>query len=114
MKSPNCTNIYEMMQNAIASDGRCSIATAEAEYRLTMDGIKKFHSSLNSKRMRLRRVEDDSSSLRLAMGLVAIRPSSHSRLYSTLIPLAAALAAGNCILLEVGVPSIKKQIYCLS
>jgi acyl-CoA reductase-like NAD-dependent aldehyde dehydrogenase len=95
-------NDCESVCNAIASDGRCSAPAAEAEFRLTMDGIRQFHSSLKLplERKKPQCFAHDDLNRRSAVGLVAIRPGRHSRLYSTLIPLTAAIAAGNCILLE--------------
>lgn len=97
--------------NAIASEGRCSAAAADAEFRLTMDGIRKFYHALKTPdtKLQLRGAQRDGTR-RLAVGVVAIRPASHSRLYSTLIPLTAAIAAGNCVLLEASFLNPKKEI----
>lgn len=38
---------------------------------------------------------------KIPYGLVLIRPSLHARLYSVLQPLVAAIAAGNCVIVEV-------------
>lgn len=96
----------EALCNAVASDRKCLAAAAEAEYRLTMDGIRKIHDQLQNfaKKRNSSRTEQESSSQRLAVGLVAIRPTNHSRLYSILIALCAAIAAGNCVLLELAEP----------
>lgn len=101
----------EPICKAIASEGLCSAAAAEAEFRLTMDGIRKFYHALKTPntKVQLRGAQRDGTR-RLAMGIVAIRPASHSRLYSTMIPLIAAIAAGNCVLLEVSFLNLKKEI----
>lgn len=44
---------------------------------------------------------DDNLSRRVGVGIVLIRPTSHTRLYSVVAPVCAAIAAGNCVLLEV-------------
>lgn len=43
----------------------------------------------------------DNVAARVPIGIVLIRPGTHSRLFSIVSPLAAALAAGNCVVLEV-------------
>lgn len=50
----------------------------------------------------------DNVSRRVGVGLVVIRPTTYTRFYSVISPIAAAIAAGNCILLEVRIsgPSI--------
>lgn len=43
----------------------------------------------------------DNVSARMPIGIVVIRPGHHSRLFSVISPAAAALAAGNCVVVEV-------------
>lgn len=43
----------------------------------------------------------DNISARVPVGVVVIRPGQHSRLFSIISPAAAALAAGNCVIVEV-------------
>lgn len=77
----------------------------EVEYYLTLDAVRHFYDSLdfdkeleneyavtNGENFEIRRV---------GYGMVVIRPTRHTRLYSVVVPLAAALAAGNCVVVEV-------------
>lgn len=92
---------------AIAADSRCSPQSADTEFYLGTDALKKAYESLNFEQS----LKDEymvahgknNLGRRVALGLVAIRPSRHSRFHSVLTPLVAAIAAGNCVLLEVSV-----------
>jgi len=92
---------------AITDDSRCSVQDAETEFYLGMDALRKSYESLNfEKSLKNEYLVANGKSneeRRVAMGLIAIKPSRHSRFYSVIVPLAAALVAGNCILLEVSV-----------
>jgi acyl-CoA reductase-like NAD-dependent aldehyde dehydrogenase len=44
----------------------------------------------------------DNIARRVPVGIVLIRPCQHSRLFSIISPVVAALAAGNCVIIEVG------------
>ncbi|KAF7925153.1 uncharacterized protein EAE98_007241 [Botrytis deweyae] len=57
----------------------------------------------------------DFLSRKIGKGLVVIRPTTHTRLYSIICPIAIAIAAGNCVCLELGdttskVDSILKEL----
>ncbi|THV46061.1 hypothetical protein BGAL_0421g00090 [Botrytis galanthina] len=57
----------------------------------------------------------DFSSRKIGKGLVVIRPTTHTRFYSIICPIAIAIAAGNCVCLELGdttskVDSILKEL----
>ncbi|KAF7528392.1 hypothetical protein G7054_g10160 [Neopestalotiopsis clavispora] len=43
----------------------------------------------------------DNISARVPVGVVVIRPGQHGRLFSVVSPVAAALAAGNCVIVEI-------------
>lgn len=51
----------------------------------------------------------DNISARVPVGIVVIRPGKHSKLFSVISPAAAALAAGNCVVVEVGIAIV---LYC--
>lgn len=94
----------DRIQDALCKTGLDS-HEVETEFFLTTDGINQFYHTLDFKVS----LEEEylvtrgrnNTSRRVGIGLVAIRPKQHSRLYSTIIPLAAAVTAGNCVLLEV-------------
>lgn len=78
---------------------------AEAEYFLTMSAVREFYASLKFEQSirdeYLLANATDNSSRRVGKGLVVIKPTSHTRLYSIICPIAAAITAGNCVCLEV-------------
>lgn len=82
-----------------------SEAEVEAEYCHTMSAVKQFYASLDFEQSLkdeyLLANEKDNTSRRVGKGLVILRPTTHTRFYSIVCPIAAAVAAGNCICLEV-------------
>lgn len=90
---------------ALSRDSPSSTAEVEAEFYLAMDAVRHFYESLDFERA----LEEEYSvahgknneGRRLGVGLVVIRPTSHTRFYSIVTPLAAAISAGNCVILEV-------------
>lgn len=90
---------------ALQASSSSSVSEVEAEYYLTMEAVKHFYDSIDFEKD----LKDeysvahgkDNKSRRVGVGLVVIRPTSHTRLYSIATPLAAAIAAGNCVILEV-------------
>ena len=78
---------------------------AESEFFLAMDSIDKAYQTLdfdNALKLEYSVQEGkDNLSRRVGVGLIAIRPGTNSRLYSIITPLAMAVAAGNCVYLEV-------------
>jgi acyl-CoA reductase-like NAD-dependent aldehyde dehydrogenase len=91
--------------DAISKDESCSTAASEKQFYLTMDALRTFYETLDFdqllKEEYLVKEGKDNRNRRVGVGLVAIRPGSHSLFYSVLVPLGAAIAAGNCVLLEV-------------
>jgi acyl-CoA reductase-like NAD-dependent aldehyde dehydrogenase len=90
---------------AIAKDYAGSSTKAEREFFMAMDAVRISYENLNFVRSMVEeysvKFEKDNTGRRAALGLVAIQPSRHSRFYSVLSPLVAALEAGNCIIVEV-------------
>ncbi|TVY12938.1 Aldehyde dehydrogenase family 3 member B1, partial [Lachnellula arida] len=94
--------------DAISKDSGVSASDAEKEFVLAMDAVQKIYETLDFERS----LEDeylvkegkDNLSRMVGVGIVAIRPINHTRLYSIVCPLAAAIAAGNCVLLELEYP----------
>lgn len=101
---------------ALQADSRASASEAEAEYYLAMDAARHFYETLNFEKDLEEEYSvargKDNLNRRLGVGLVAIRPTSHTRFYSVVTPLAAAIAAGNCVLLEVS-PGHKWCCVCI-
>lgn len=91
--------------SALSADSRSSSAEVETEYYLAMAGVRHFYDSLSVEHEIQEEYSvahgKDNLSRRVGAGLVVLRPTSHTRFYSIVTPLAAAIAAGNCIILEV-------------
>jgi acyl-CoA reductase-like NAD-dependent aldehyde dehydrogenase len=90
---------------SITEDTQNSAAEVETEFYLTMTALKHFYESIDFaqdlKEEYLVTKGVDNTSRTVGAGLVVIRPTTYTRLYSIIVPIAAAIAAGNCILLEV-------------
>ncbi|KAH8664057.1 Aldehyde/histidinol dehydrogenase [Xylariales sp. PMI_506] len=90
---------------ALAKDSEVSPAEVETEFYLAMDCIRHFYDTLDfseeHRKEYLIAEGKDNSSRKQGVGLVVIRPTSHTRLYSIISPLSAAIAAGNCVALEL-------------
>lgn len=90
---------------ALVADSKLSSSEVDAEYYLGMEAVRHFYDSLDFERDLKEEYSvvrgEDNLTRRVGAGLVVIRPTSHTRFYSIVDPLAAAIAAGNCIILEV-------------
>ncbi|KAK8067053.1 hypothetical protein PG997_013800 [Apiospora hydei] len=91
--------------SALAKDAQSSAAEVETEYYLAMDAVRHFYDSLNFAEEHEKEYAvthgKDNATRRLGAGLVVIRPTSHTRFYSIVTPLAAAISAGNCVIVEL-------------
>lgn len=98
---------------AITADISSTAVEAETEFFLAMDSIRKSYYTLDFDRSikdeYLVTTGEDNPERSKGVGLVTIRPTSHSKFYSVVAPLAAAIAAGNCVLLEVSVSHFVKN-----
>lgn len=98
--------------SALLSDSNSSSAEVETEYYLVMDAVKHFYDGLHFDEELKEEYSvvhgKNNLSRRVGVGMVVIRPTSHTRFYSIVTPLAAAITARNCIVLEVcGTPSFE-------
>ena len=94
------------IRQALLHDSGYSGADVDCELYLTSRAIRQVYDALDvsdclETEYSLARRKDNFSR-RVAVGAVYIIPCQHSRLYSTLQPAAAAIAAGNCVMVEVG------------
>ena len=91
--------------NAIVNDTQYTRTEAEAQYYLTLQSLKSIYLQLDPLKM----IETEYSiakghsnlDRRVAYGCAYIVPSQTSALYSTIVPATAAIAAGNCVVLEL-------------
>lgn len=90
---------------AISEDTQNSAAEVETEFYLTITALRHFYESIDFsqdlKEEYLVTKGVDNTTRRVGAGLVVIRPTTYTRLFSIIVPIAAAIAAGNCIFLEV-------------
>lgn len=90
---------------AVEKDSECSRSEATIHYYLTLDAVKSFYDNLDLEKI----LRDEYSIAHLkdnpqrksAIGCVVVIPDAKSLLYSAVVPTAAAIAAGNCIVLEI-------------
>ncbi|KFY35727.1 hypothetical protein V494_05662 [Pseudogymnoascus sp. VKM F-4513 (FW-928)] len=89
------------------SDGGSSTISleSEAEYWLTINAVEQQYDGLDFetsiKEEYLIATGTNNENRRIGKGVVVIRPTTHTRFYSIIVPLVAAIAAGNCIALEL-------------
>lgn len=99
------TENADPIADAISKDTGATTAEVEAELFLTLDSLREFYDGLDFKKELKDEFAvvngEDNVARRVGVGLVVVRPTSHTRLYSVVAPICAAVAAGNCVLLEV-------------
>lgn len=96
--------------DAIVADSGITKAEAQAEYALALADVKDRYAELDPKTELANEYAiangKDAAGLRIGVGMVYIRANAnHSVFYSIISPLSAAIAAGNCIVLQVSRPS---------
>ncbi|KAF7193252.1 Aldehyde dehydrogenase, dimeric NADP-preferring [Pseudocercospora fuligena] len=94
-------NVNEIKQ-AISADYQYSESEIAVEYHLTLSAVKQYYASLSPKKAHdeeyLVASGKDAANHRCPAGIVYIEPIQHTLFYSTIVPLSAALAAGNCVI----------------
>lgn len=95
---------------AIIADSDISRAEAKVEFSLALNALQDRYSELDPERQLDEEYavtkQRDANNLRIGFGIVLIKPAKHSLFYSTVVALSAAIAAGNCVALEVSSPAI--------
>jgi aldehyde dehydrogenase (NAD+) len=94
------------IEDAIKQDTRTSDAEAITEIALALDIVKEHYTSLDSKKELEQEYritnKKNASDRREPWGVVYIEPQrNHTPLFSVVVAVSAALAAGNCIALKV-------------
>ncbi|KFY28342.1 hypothetical protein V491_00524 [Pseudogymnoascus sp. VKM F-3775] len=78
---------------------------SEIEYWLTMNAVEQQYEGLDFeasiKKEYLIATGTNNQSRRIGKGVVVIRPTTHTRFYSIIVPLVTAVAAGSCTVLEL-------------
>ncbi|KAM3422129.1 hypothetical protein BST61_g2500 [Cercospora zeina] len=94
-------NVNEI-KNAIAADSGHSLAEVAVEYHETLAAVKRDYATLNPAAAHEQEYSiangRDAPQRRVPVGVVYIEPISHTLFYSTIVPLSAALAAGNAVI----------------
>lgn len=93
------------IENAIRNDSGNSEAEAAVECILTLQSLKGYYNLLDAedalhKEYSIARGEDAPEHVE-PIGVVYVVPSVYSPFYSVIVALSAAIAAGNCVVLEV-------------
>jgi acyl-CoA reductase-like NAD-dependent aldehyde dehydrogenase len=102
-------NALEIRQ-AIASSSNYTPAEVSIEYYLALSVVKDQYVSIDFDKMMEEEYRianrKDAADRRVAAGIAYIVPSSHTLFYSVIAPLSVAIAAENCVVLEVKFPHI--------
>jgi acyl-CoA reductase-like NAD-dependent aldehyde dehydrogenase len=92
-------------QNAITADSGNTYAEASIEFFLAISELKKHYSALNLEKDLEEEYSvskgKDAAGRTVGAGMVYIVPTAHTLFYSVISPLSAAIAAGNCVIVEV-------------
>lgn len=92
--------------DAIVADSGLSRTEAQVEFSLALTTVRERFAELEPKKELENEYAvargEDAGSLRLGYGTVYIKASAdHTPFYSAIAPLSAAIAAGNCVVLQV-------------
>lgn len=100
-------------QQAIVSDTGCTDTEALVEYLLALSDLKEHYRSLDAETAL--KVEyaiargGDFAERRDPIGIVYIVPTTYTLFYSIIVAVGAALAAGNCVVVEVYLASLSDR-----
>ena len=95
----------DALRDAIVADYGFMQAEAAVEYNLAVAAVRRDYASLQPEHAHEEEYSiangRDAGSARKPVGIVVIEPTVHSLLYSVVVPLSAAIAAGNCVIVTV-------------
>lgn len=98
------------IQNAIRRDTDYSSVEADSEIFLALKAVRQQYEAFNLEEFLDQEYSlahaKDNLSRRVPVGCVYIIPSQHSRFYSIVQPACAAIAAGNCVMVEVSATAL--------
>ncbi|KAK3378388.1 Aldehyde/histidinol dehydrogenase [Podospora didyma] len=94
-----------LLQDSSSSPEAADELEVAKEFYWGMTGIRHFYDELDfgkelENEYRVANGQDNVAR-RVGVGVVVIRPTTHTRFWSVVSPLAAAIAAGNCVVLEL-------------
>jgi acyl-CoA reductase-like NAD-dependent aldehyde dehydrogenase len=95
------------IRQATSSSSQHTTAEISIEYHLAISVVKDQYASIDFDQMMDEEYRiangKDAGDRRVAAGILYIVPSSYTLFYSVVAPLSVAIAAGNCVVLEVSV-----------
>lgn len=94
------------LQDAIVADHGVTPGEAKIEYALAVDAVKRRYKELDAtvalEKEYMVANKQNARERRAGVGLVVVKPSTaHSFLFSTIAPLAAAIAGGNVVVIQI-------------
>lgn len=106
------------LKDAILADSGNTVEEAEIEIYLAFKELCTSYLSLNleeslEEEYRVARGRDNPGWKR-GVGIVYIVPTTHTLFYSVIAPMSAAIAAGNCVIVEVCSLDLTKCVSCSS
>ncbi|BDD59751.1 hypothetical protein MAP00_004943 [Monascus purpureus] len=101
------------IQQAIASNTGCTDTEAFVEYLLALSDLEEHYRSLDAEtalkdEYAIARGEDFAER-QDPIGIAYIVPTTYTLFYSTIVAVGAALAAGNCVVIEVYLASLSDR-----
>jgi acyl-CoA reductase-like NAD-dependent aldehyde dehydrogenase len=109
---------FRDIHQAISIDTGNSSAEVGIEYYLSLASLKAQYRSINPSQILDEEYSlakgKDAPARRIAVGIVYIVPSAYSLFYSVITSLSAAIAAGNCVIIEVSPHYYFNHIICAS
>lgn len=94
------------LREAIRSDSGHTAVEADIEFGFAVSELRTHYESLDFEELENEysiAKGKDNAERRVGAGIVYIVPTSYSLLYSTIATLSAAVAAGNCVIVEVNI-----------
>ncbi|RYP90178.1 hypothetical protein DL770_003714 [Monosporascus sp. CRB-9-2] len=93
----------DALLDGIVKDSGNSLSEAFAELYMTLSAVKLYHDELDPQEQLAAEYRiakgRDAADAREGIGIVLLVPQKHTFVYSVLVPLAAAIAAGNCVVI---------------
>lgn len=101
----------DAIEDAIAKDTGYSSVEVKLEYYMAMKSLRGQFVALNKNKALEAEYaiahKQDTPENREAVGVVIIEPTTHTPFYSIISALSSAIAAGNCVILQVGYGRVK-------
>ncbi|KAF2111902.1 putative PutA family dehydrogenase [Lophiotrema nucula] len=96
----------EVVNRAIRKDSGHSDVEAAVEFTLTLQAIREYYKTLDeTEALRLEYAltrSEDAPARQAGIGVVYLAPTNHTLFYSVVATTSAAIAAGNCVVIELG------------